>query len=871
MNPFTSSNTLGSSSLPKQKVTDSQRTKQWREASINYYINFKYTNGSDLRSDRNRKIINYDLANGIVDYNDIQKICDPMGTASGTFSDQFMHLDMLSPIIHELLGEESTKPDNSLVYSEAPTDLNRKLESQKKKILALLEQQLMASIDPSNIDPENPPPTPEQLLKAERYNPSDIIESKANRILKVLKKRLNTKWWLTQGFKDALIAGEEIYWTGILNGEPSMRKCNPLNMTIILDDSDVFIDDAIAVIEERLLTIPSILDEYGDELTKADIDKLDEYSRGTFGTFNNAGGFDPVFTLREGHSVLAGVTPTGSYQGNNTSNYAIRVTRVEWISMKQVGTLKYTDSETGEPIEKLVDESFKSIWNDFKTYNPDAEVEWFWINEAWEGVKIGSDIYVGIKAKANQRRRMDNPYVCKLGYTGFIYEATNSRSVSVIDRLKPYQYLRNVIAYKLQLVFASDIGKVMLMDLAQIPRSEGIDVEKWMYYLKEMKIAFVNSFEEGKKGISQGKMASHSFNQFQVLDLSLANSVQQYINYLQFIDQQIYSVSGVSQQRLSKISQDEAVGNVQQSIAQSETVTQYLFDAHQEVKRRLYTSLIEVAKIAWKKGMVTQYVNDDLGLEILQLEEFEFENSEFSVFVSNLSKDKEVKNKLDQLAQVAMEQQKADLSTIIDTVMNDSPKDIINTLKRAESDFYKRQQEQQKAEQESQAQLTQMQAEHEKSLQDYASSEKQKDRDLQQYIADSNNATKIQVQELANYFQATELDADGSGIPDAMEIANQALAQQELSSKSFLEQQKISIDKEKHYKDSELKSKELQAKIDIENKKIKAIEVQNKNQIQLADKKAKLDKEMMDKKMKIEQMKAKAAIAKSKQKPKSKK
>jgi hypothetical protein len=509
-------------------------------------------------------------------------------------------------------------------------------------------------------------------------------------------------------------------------------------MTVILDDSDVFIDDAIAVVEERLLTIPSILDEYGDELSKSDLDKLDTYSRGTFGTFNNAGGFEPTFMMSEGNPVLKGVTPNSSYQGNNTNNYALRVSRVEWLSMKQVGTLEYTDVETGEFVSKLVDESFKPIFKDFKDVYQDAVIDWFWINEAWEGVKIAHDIYIGVRAKPNQRRRMDNPYYSRLGYTGFIYEATNSRSVSLIDRLKSYQYLRDIIAYKLQLVFASDIGKVLLMDMAQIPQSEGIDVAKWLYYLKEMKIAFINSHEESKKGVTQGKTSN--FNQFTELDLSLSNSVQQYMNYLSFIDQQIYNVSGVNQQRMGKIHQDEAVSNVDQARASSETITHYLFEAHQEVRRRLYESLIEVAKVAWRKGLVTQYVNDDLALEILQLEEFEFENSEFSVFVSNLSKDKEIKQKLDQLVPIAMEQGKADLSTIMETIANDSPKDIINILKAKEREFY----EQQQAQQEQASKDNQANLEAQQQMQEQILADKQADRDLKQYEIDTNNQTKIE-------------------------------------------------------------------------------------------------------------------------------
>ncbi len=853
-------------SLPIQKVTNSQRTKQWKENSLDYYINFKHTSGSGLRSDRNHKIINYDLMNGIVNTEDIEKMCDPLGVGSASFSNSFMHHDKISPIIHELLGEESIKPDNALVFSEAPDDLNRKQTNLKDKIIGILNQQLQGEIDPSTIDPNNPPPTPEEVIKMEKYSPSDIIEKKANKILKILKKRLNTKWLLNQGFKDALIAGEEIYWTGITNGEPDARKVNPLNITVILDDDNVFVDEAVAIIEERMLTLPSILDEFGDELSKADLDKLDTYTRGAFGTFSAAGGFDATFLTTSQGTGLKGVTPNGVNSNNNAMNSAIRVSRVEWMSMKLVGTLKYFDEESGEPVEKLVDEIFKPMWNDFKSLYPDAVIEWFWINEAWEGVKIGTEVYIGIRAKPNQRRRMDNPYYCKLGYVGLIYEATNSKSVSLIDRIKSYQYLYDVISNKLQLVFASDIGKVMLMDMAQIPRSEGIDVEQWMYYLKETKIAFINSFEEGKKLSSQGK-TSH-FNQFQVIDMSLAQSVQQYMNYLSFIDQQIYNVSGVNQQRLGKIHQDEAVSNVEQARASSETITQYLYDGHQEVKRRFYTAIIEVAKIAWKKGLVTQYVNDDLGLEILNLEEFEFENSEFSVFISNLNKDKEIKQKLDQLAQIAMEQQKADLSTIMDTVLNDSPKDIVHILRKAEKDFYQRQQDSAKQEQDAQANNLKGQQEHEQQLQAFTSEEAQLDRDLEVYKTDANNQTKIQVQELANYFQATEVDADSNGVPDAMEIANHALAQNELSSKSYLEQQKIGLDKDKHSKDLAHKSKELASKIELENKKIKAIETQNISQEKLAKEKGKLDRDMMDKKMKIETMKAKASIAKSKQKPK---
>lgn len=830
------------SSLPAQKLPMSKKGKQWRRDTLDYYINYKNNPGSTLRSDRARKVINYDLYNGVVNQGDVQQICDPLGYTGSTWADRFQHYDKISEPLRLLIGDETGRPDTALVISEGVEDINRKVKGSQEKILAALQAELMAHIDPSTVDPNNPPPKPEEVAKNERYSPSDMLEKKANKILKVLKKRANTKWIFTQGFKDALIAGEEIYWTGIMNGEPALRKANPLNLTIILDDDSMFVDDAIAVIEQRMLSIPTIIDEFGDEMEPADIDKLNALNISGYGL-----GFQPG--NEEG--------PFGGFVNpaiNNGMNGALRVMRVEWYSLKQVGTLKYTEENTGEQVEELVDETFKSAFEAFKEFNPDASVEWFWINEAWEGVKIGTDVYLGIKPKANQRRRMDNPYYCKLGYTGFIYEATNSRSVSLIDRLKPYQYLYDIIAFRLEMAFASDQGKVFLMDLAQIPRSEGIDLEKWIYYLKEMKIGFVNSFEEGRKH-NAGK--NPQFNQFQSIDLSLSQSIQQYINYLDHIQAQMYNVAGVSPQRMASISNSELVGNVEKSIQQSSIITEYLFEAHNEVKRRVYTALIEVAKIAWRKGKTMQYVNDDLAIEILNIEEFEFENSDLAVFVSNLAKDREIKSKIDALAQVAMEQQKADLSTIIDTILNDSPKDIANILRNAEQASYKREQDKAKQEQDAQGQQLQQQQQHEQMLQAHQDSEKQKDRDLKMYEVDENNSTKIQVQELANYFKNTGGDENGNGIADPLEIAQHALDLQNSNREHFMNQENLAHEKKKHEDTIGLKSGELVLKN-------KALAIQKKD----TETKAKAEANKIKVTKQIADNKDKTTIRVAKMKPK---
>jgi hypothetical protein len=724
----------------------------------------------------------------------------------------------------------------------------------------------MQTVDSRSIDPTKPLPTPEQILKYQKHNVSDLIEAQANKMLKFVKKDLNTKEIFKKGFKDVLCAGEEIYWSGVSNGQLIFRRCNPLNTTVILDGDSEYIDDAIAVVEVRMLTPSTILDEFGNDLKKSDLDALESMVRRRAGVGETGGTENPTFTYAVDGKGNTGVFDVGAAGNSSVSggylSELVRVVRVEWKSFKKMYHVRYTD-EDGQPQEQIVDETFKPKL--FKEAFPDATVEEFWINEAWEGIKIGDDIYVCVQAKENQRRRMDNPYYCKLGYTGLIYNSHNSQSISLIDRIKPYQYLYNIISYRLELCFARDQGKIFLMDVAQIPRSEGIDVDRWMYYLKAMGIGFINSFEEGRKGSATGKFSA--FNQFQAIDLSLANQIQQYIQTLDFIRQQVAFISGVSPQRLGAISSQELVGNVERSVQQSALITEYLYDSHNEVKRRTYTALVECAKIAFKDGKKVQFVLDDMGIELLDLEEGSLENSEFNVHMTNATKDLAMVETVKQLAVEAMKYDKANFSTIIDTIINDNPRDIMRAVQRAEEDKFARD----KAVQDQQAQIEQSKIAAQKQMHDEALADKQADRDLKQYEVDTTNETKIQVAEINVYSRQENLDQDGDGIPDPVELAKLSLDERDLASKAYLEQSKLKHDKDKHDKELSLKDKELRMKKEIEDAKIEAIRVQNASQEKMQTKDHELAKKEMDAKLKIEAMKLQAARAKAAQAKKPKK
>lgn len=850
--------------LPLQRLPFSKKNLAWKKENIDSFEKLSYASGSSTRSSNYNKKINYDLLNGKFNKADLAYVCDPLGMGAEEYPATLQNMDIVSPPCHLLISEEGSRPDNCVVLSESPESISKKQEALKGKIMASLEKMLMGAIDPSTIDPNNPPPTPEVISKYERYNISDLIESKANKLHKHLKRYLNTKEIFKKGFKDVICAGEEIYWSGISGNEVILRRCNPLNIAVVLDGDTDYIDDAIAVVEKRMLAPSTILDEFGDDLSLDDIKKLEQYSRRAPLNHGMVNGDNPGFRYTPegvedtGINSFNSTTTTGSYLSE-----LVRVIRVEWKSLKKLYHLSYTDEE-GMLQEIVVDEVF-NIQLFKKTY-PDALTEEFWINEAWEGIKIGDDIYIGVQPKPNQRRKLDNPYYCKLGYTGLLYNTTNSRSVSLMDRLKPYQYLYNIIFYRLELAFASDMGKVFLMDLAQIPRSEGIDIERWMYYLKTMKMAFINSFEEGKKGQATGQFASARFNQFQSVDLTLANTIQQYIQTLDYIKQQVAFVSGVSPQRLGAIENRELVGNVEKAVQQSALITEHLFDAHDEVKRRCYISLIECAKIAYKDGKKIQYILDDMGIELLNIEESEFDDINFNVYMSSATRDNKIINDARQLFSLAIQHDKVDLSTIVDSIINDSPRDMLRTIQRAEKDFYARQKESEDKQLDVQRQAAQIQ----KDASDQILADKEADRQLRQYEIDTNNETKIMVAEIsALRGKDGPSDMDGDGIPDPIEVAKVSLEQHSMAEKAYAEKQKLDHEKDKHTKEMTIKDREIKMKQDIENKKIEAIRVQNQSQEKIATdanklKEKELEIKKSDQKIKLEIEKIKLAAAKHK-------
>jgi len=776
--------------LPKQKLSMSKKTKEWGKANIDEIEGLVNSDTYNGRSSTYRKQINYDLANGKLDASDFEYVTGPYGLNANDFPAELRHYDILSPKINLLLGEEMKRPFPYRVISVNEDAVTKIGEKRKELLMEIVTAKLNAAmgLEPGGEVPEGMPQTPQEVERYLTYTYRDIREITGQRSLTYLRKQQYLDYKFNEGFKHALIGSEECYYVGLRGGEPHVRVVNPLDLGVVMDPDSPYIEDAIAVAEERWLTPATILDQFHEELSDKQIHSIETNSGRSQGFGQDA----PEINYPSSEIRIQG---TDAYNASNGSRRTkgtdgtIRVLHCEWRSMKKVGFISYTD-ETGEHVEDIVDEEFKvpegasKKKNEFgrTTYMFDMgetnmELTWEWISEVWEGTKIGDDIYLGIQAKPNQRRSMDNPSLCKLGYIGYIYNAMNSEAVSLIDRMKTFQYLYNIIYYRLELAIAKSKGRMALMDIAQIPASEGWDIDKWMYYMDAMGVMFINSQEEGKRG------QNPQFNQFQSVDLTMGNVINQYVMMLESIKEQLGELSGVSRQRQGQISSSEMVGNVERATIQSSHITEYWFNFHNEVKRRVLEGLLDVSKIAWKNGKKINYIMDDMSRVFINIDGDEYSASEYGVYIANSTKEEQSIESLKALAQPALQSGVIQLSDVASIMMSDSVADIKNKLKKAEADVQMMQQQQRQQEQEAQMQMQQQQIQAEERKQQREDYHKEADRQNKIDVALINAASKQE---------------DGNEEVDKV--------------KQDLDREKLALEKRKHEDTMDLKEKELSLK-----------------------------------------------------------
>lgn len=799
--------------FPSQTLSFKQKGDKWRRACVDWGANKTYFNYSPVRRDMVHMKVNYDLVNGIIHMEDITAVLNPGNISTAFLPKKIQHYPILNSKLNTLRGEESARVFDWRVIVTNPFSIS-KIEEEKK---AQFFQNIQQIVETPDMDGQQAEQQVQETQDYFNYNWQDIREIRANELLRHYIKEQNFKQIFSDGFMDAAINNIEAYSCSIVGGEPVLTKLNPLKLRIYRSGYSNHIEDADVVVYEDYWSPGRIIDTYYDELSAKDIkwlaNELPDFGGsgpvGAAGNYNEAYPFisksrfigeNGIFV--DGNSgfaeVLDELADMDGGLGSNLLPYDIagnvRVIHVWWKSLRKIYKVKSYDPQTGEEQFDFYPETYVA--------DTDAgeEATALWINEAWEGTKIGEDIYVGIRPCLVQYNTISNPSRCHFGIVGTIYNVNEATPYSLVDMMKPYNYLYDAIHAKLVDLIATNWGKLLEMDLALKPKNW--EVEKWMYFARANKVLIKDSFNEGNKGAATGKLAGGLNNASKgYVDADWGQSIQNYINLLQWVKDSMSDLVGINRQREGNTYNRETVGGIERAVLQSSYITDWIFQQHDDTKRRVLECFLETAKGALRgRNKKFQYILSDNSLKVMDIPGDEFCESSYGLVIDSSSDTQKLNSQLDTLAQAALQNQLIDFSSILKLYSSASMQEKMRIVDNAQ----KRMQQQQQQAQQMQQQQAQMQ-------QQALLQQKQLEMKQQDAINQRDNETRIRVAEINS--KAEELRLGIYEEDNNVQIRNRELDLEQQKLRAEIEQ----FDKELHQKDKELKQKK-----EIEMKKIDA-------------------------------------------------
>ena len=804
---------------PEQRLTRAQKNKddkQWFKDNINTLDKVSFTKGGVFGfnaantgiSEYRRMKINYDLFNNIINKADFEKICSPFGEGVGELPVDFTNKDIISGKIKALLGMEMKRPFSWKIVATNKEATTRKEQEEFGRLKDFVQNSIMqpirleiekkyASTDGKKLTPDEEQKiqeqvqqelqtmTPDEVKKYMERDHQDPAEALAHQLLQYLIQKEDIKMKFNKAWKHGLISGREIFWVGAYNGEPTVKIVNPLRFDYDKSPELDYIEDGEWACYETHMTPSEVVKYFGSELSLDEIDDI-------YKNYSHA-------------SALPNESFTFRNDGTN-SMLGTRVLHAEWKSLKPFKFLKGVEPETGLPYEDIVDESYVLNYE-----VGDIEITTEWIPTKYEGYLIDRDKYAYLREVPGQHKDLDNLHTCKLSYIGAAYDNLNSEITSLVDRMKYYQYMFNIIWYRVELLMASDDGKALLLNSNLIPKSAGLDIEKWMYYFKVNKIGLLDPSEEGNKGNSNMGEAAKE------IDLSLVSDIQKYQMLAEYFERRCGESVGITKQIEGQINGDEAVRNTQQALVQSANILEPYFDIHNNIKRNVLQALIECAKVAYSEYQPASisYVLDDMSIKMLQPDYDLLENSTYGLFVSNSTKAGETLQTIQQLSHAAMQNQMLEMSDLLVILNSESTQEAEEVLKKAEKERIEREQsiEQQKMK---------AQAESEEKARQFRREEWDHEMVMMEREEELKTDREIQKQTILSLGFNEDKDLDKDGTPDVMEVAkfgidaNLKSAKIQLDSDKFqhqkvMDKEKLKLDKEKNTiakaKNNQLKSR----------------------------------------------------------------
>ncbi len=814
--------------FPDQFKTEKEKQDEsWIKNTMDYFANKAY---AEYVKNRDTFVKNYDLMKGILRMEDfyqepeVRSFTDVL-TADLELPAYVKMYSIITTPVNELVGEISKRPDTFRVKAfdddSKAEELQFKTDTLQNYVMSQAKQQIIAkaAMQGTEIEPEELEQMTMQQVQDQLDSYTSVAEKWANHVLTCQKAEFNLKEKSEDAFRDMLISAREFYHIYEDNSKLgfNIEVANPKNTWFLTTPDRKWISDptgraqgAYAAGTVQVMELSEIIESIPD-LTKEEIDHL-RSSLQDYGLINvresNLGNpdaipgqdsvmydtYDPLVLqtrmiieseMKENNDGLKdflGLTSNVSSFG-----YKYVVVRSYWISKRKIGKLIYID-DMGNEQSMLVDENYKS-----GTIPTQQSLEWGWINEWYQGTKIGPDIYHIKPFKLLN-------YCPIIGTT---YEVKNTEAKSLVDLMKPFQVLYNVCMNQLYKLLEKEVGKVQLMSIRHIPIPKDGDAQDaldvWEMEARNRGVVFIDDSPENLKSPS-------SFNQFTSLDLTRTQEIQARYQLAVQLKTECWELIGMSRQRLGSISASESATGTNTAMQQSYAQTEPLFVAHEYVLGQLYQAIIDASLYveSAKPESTISYITSAGESAFVQVNGSDLKFRDLKVYLTNRPEDQKMFNELRGLSQAVI-QNGGSLYDIIELYSTDSVrqmKKVFKTLKERQEQMQDQQAQQ------AQQQMEQQQAQAEAAIQ-AAQQAQQAQQAHDDYQNELDRINKKEIALIAAESKSGPLsDIDRSGTPDVLEISKLAAEQSrasrdyqakmtDIQSKNNLAAQKLKVEREK--------------------------------------------------------------------------
>jgi hypothetical protein len=817
----------GPVSFPAQAVSQARKeTAEWQQACMDHF-DMQSASQSREKYDIWR---NYRVASGDVDLKDYQYYTDPLSLGAnknkeyGTTFD-IVHFPIMNAPLQTILGERIKRPINYTVKNETPRARNQeqrvKTDLLRDWVIGTINQSVQARVQQKGVDPKSQQGqqltqqlTPEAIQDYMDKDYIDVAQQAGQRIIDAVYKDNVLDDEFVDGFRHATISAREFYHTYVCGGKIKVKNLSPMDVFYHRSPSVKWISEGQFAGFRLYLTPSSVIDLFYDDLSYEDIQLMEglvnpaakmmvtkgsngvssiHYDTATFSDFHGNMYED---RLRENLSDMIVDYQKYGDRSNYFNTYGlIKVVKAYWKSYRKIGFLTYYD-QNGKAQKTVVDDN----------YQPNKQlgehVEWKVINQVYEGCKVDDNIYLPVRPYKDAIFDMDDLEYCPLPIEGCTYNDTHSKPISMVDLMKPINELYDIIAYELKKDMNSALGKVLFMSVDHIPDMPGFTQEKWYYWAKELKIAWVKQPPRG----------GNTFNQFSAADMSFADQILAKMQTLSQLKAECEAFAGFSQSRIGSATGNTATETTQSAMA-SINQTEYYFFKHFKLAERILNYVLRLSRYVVREYDTYDYLFDDMELAYMKQSVEGFGSDKLRLYISNTLEDLQNKQKLDGLLQLAVSNG-ADIMDAGDIL-------LARTVSETKTIFQRLKRKQQEAQQ--------AQQQHEKDLQDAQLAAKKDDQDFQlrkqrEMLASQEEQTYIKTFGLQ---QDNMKDTDGDGAPDVLEYHKFHAESEQANRKMLLEERKqymseVFTGKELQQKDKEIANKrydsEVKLKVAAKNK-----------------------------------------------------